>query len=320
MSVRYVLRRLAQAVPTVLGILLITFVLIQMAPGDAADTLSEGDPEYTRQLRAQMRLDRPLVEQFWEYATRVLRGDLGVSSTQNGRSVSSLIAEYLPRTVLLMGTAVVLSSLLGIALSARASRRPNGPLDATISLGALLAYAMPAMWLGQLAILFLGLRAGLFPIGGMTDPRTNYTGLEHVMDVGAHLALPVLVLATSEVAMVYRVTRTGILQENQKEYVRTAHAKGVRADRVLAHHAMRNALLPVVTIIGTRVGFLFSGAVITERLFAWPGMGTLLITAAERRDRPVVLGIVLVVAFALIVATLITDLVYALIDPRIRYD
>lgn len=320
MSVRYVLTRLAQAVPTVLGILVITFVLIQMAPGDAADTLSEGDPEYTRQLRAQMRLDRPLVEQFWEYATRVLRGDLGVSSTQNGRSVSSLIGEYLPRTVLLMGTAVVLSSLLGIALSARASRRPNGPLDATVSLGALLAYAIPAMWLGQLAILFLGLRAGLFPIGGMTDPRTNYTGLEYVMDVGAHLALPVLVLATSEVAMVYRVTRSGILQENQREYVRTAHAKGVRADRVLAHHAMRNALLPVVTIIGTRVGFLFSGAVITERLFAWPGMGTLLITAAERRDRPVVLGIVLVVAFALVVATLVTDLVYALIDPRIRYD
>jgi len=120
--------------------------------------------------------------------------------------------------------------------------------------------------------------------------------------------------------VVYRVTRAGILQETQKEYVRTALAKGVRSDRVLSHHAMRNALLPTVTVIGTRVGFLFSGAVVIERLFAWPGMGTLLITSAERRDRPVVLGVVLVVAFALVVATLITDLVYALVDSRIRYD
>lgn len=320
MSFSYVLRRLLQAVPTILGILVLTFVLIQMAPGDAADTLSEGDVEYTRQLRAQLRLDRPLIEQFGAYATRVLRGDLGVSSTQNGRSVSSLIGEYLPRTVLLMGTAVVLSSLVGIALAARAGRRPNGPLDSTVSLGALVAYAVPGLWLGQLAILFLGLRTGWFPIGGMTNARADYGGIEHVLDVVAHLALPVLVLATSEVAVVYRVTRAGILQETRKEYVRTALAKGVRADRVLSHHAMRNALLPTVTVIGTRVGFLFSGAVVIERLFAWPGMGTLLITSAERRDRPVVLGVVLVVAFALVAATLITDLIYALIDPRIRYD
>jgi len=319
MTFSYVLRRLLQAVPTVLGILILTFVLIQMAPGDAADTLSQGDVEYTRQLRAQLRLDRPLIEQFWAYATRVLRGDLGVSSTQNGRSVSSLIGEYLPRTVLLMGTAVVLSSLVGIALAARAGRRPDGPLDSTVSLGALIAYAVPVLWLGQLAILFVGLRTGWFPVGGMTNPRADYGGLEHILDVVAHLALPVLVLATSEVAVVYRVTRAGILQETQKEYVRTALAKGVRADRVLSHHAMRNALLPTVTVIGTRVGFLFSGAVVTERLFAWPGMGTLLITAAERRDRPVVLGVVLVVAFAMVVATLVTDLLYALVDPRIRY-
>ncbi len=320
MSGRYVLRRLAQVVPTVVGILVITFVLIQLAPGDAADTLSEGDAEYTRQLRARMRLDRPLIEQFWAYAKRVLRGDLGVSSTQNGRSVKGLIGEYLPRTMLLMGTAVVLSTLVGIALAARAGRRPDGPLDATIGAGALLGYAVPVMWLGQLAILVLGLRAGLFPVGGMTDPRVSYGGIDHLLDVGVHLALPVLVLATSEVAMVYRVARTGLRQESQKEYVRAAHAKGVRPDRVLSHHAMRNALLPVVTIIGTRIGFLFSGAVVVERLFAWPGMGTLLITAAERRDRPVVLGVVVVVAFALVAATLATDLVYALVDPRIRYD
>ncbi len=320
MSFRYVLRRLAQAVLTVVGILVITFVLIQLAPGDAADTLSEGDANYTRQLRAQLHLDRPLIEQFWTYARRVLRGDLGVSSTQNGRSVSGLIGEYLPRTVLLMGTAIVVSTLCGIALAARAGRRPHGPLDSTVSLGALLAYAVPVMWLGQLAILVLGLRAGLFPVGGMSDPRVHYAGIAHLADIGAHLALPALVLAASEVAMVYRVMRTGLLQELQKEYVRTAHAKGVRPDRVLSHHAMRHAMLPVVTIIGTRVGFLFSGAVIVESLFAWPGMGTLLITSAERRDRPVVLGIVVVVAFSLVASTLVTDLVYAVVDPRIRYD
>lgn len=323
MSAGYVLRRLAQALVTLVGVLLVTFVLVQLAPGDAADTLAEGSAggaEYTQQLRADLRLDRPLVEQLGAYAVRVLSGDLGTSFTQQGRTVTGLIGEYLPATLLLMGTAVALSSATGIALAIRAAKRPHGPFDSVVGMAALLGFAVPGFWLGQMAILVLALQLGLFPIGGMADARVHYTGFAQVGDVVTHLSLPVLVLATAEVAMVFRITRNGVLRERQKDYARTALAKGLRPDRVLSEHVLRNALLPLVTLLGARVGLLFSGAVLVERLFFWPGMGTLLINAAAERDRPLVLGIVLVVSFALILANLLTDLVYARIDPRIRYD
>lgn len=321
MNAGYVLRRLGQAVVTMVGVVVLTFVLVQSAPGDAADTLGgEASPEYVRQLRADLRLDRPMPEQLAAYGARVLRGDLGVSFTQPGRRVTGVIGDYLPNTLLLMGTAVLLSSATGVALAVRAARRPRGLFDSAASLASLAAFAIPGFWLGQMAILVLALRLDLFPIGAMTDVRAGYTGFDHVVDVGIHLALPVLVLAASEVAMVFRITRTGVVQERGKDYVRTALAKGVPADQVLSQHALRNALLPLVTVIGARVAFLFSGTVLVERLFAWPGLGTLLISSTEQRDRPVVLGIVLVVSFAVVVATLVTDLIYAWVDPRIRYD
>jgi len=321
MNLRYALRRLAQAAVTLVGIVVVTFVLVQLAPGDAADTLGgEGNPEDIRRLRADLRLDRPLPEQLAAYGAKAVRGDLGDSFSQPGRSVTSVIGEYLPNTLLLMGTAVVFSSALGIALAIRAARRPRGTFDSTTSLAALVGFAIPGFWLGQMAILLLALRLNLLPIGLMTDPRTRYTGFDHVVDVAIHLSLPVLVLAAGEVAMVFRITRNGVLQEARKDYVRTALAKGVAPDQVLSEHALRNALLPLITVLGARVGFLFSGAVLVERLFAWPGMGTLLVSSTEQRDRPVVLGIVVVVSFALVATTFFTDMIYAAIDPRIRFD
>jgi len=322
MTPRYVLRRLAQAVVTVVGVVVVAFVLIHLAPGDAADTLSEGaaSGDYAVQLRERMGLDRPLPEQLGTYVTQVLRGDLGDSSVQSGRSVASLIGEHLPRTLLLMGPVVVLSSAVGVALALRAAKKPNGALDRATSVAALLGFGIPGFWLGQMAILVLALQLRLFPVGGMTDVRVSPTGFDRVVDVGIHMSLPVLVLAAAEVAMVFRVTRAGILQERRKDYVRTAVAKGVPADRALSHHALRNALLPLATILGARVAFLFSGTVLIERLFVWPGVGTLLINATAQRDRPLVVGIVLMVAFTLVSASLIADLVYARIDPRIRYD
>lgn len=321
MTAGYVLRRLAQAVVTMVGVVVVTFVLVQLAPGDAADTLgAEASPEYVSQLRTDLRLDRPLPEQLVAYGARAVRGDLGVSFSQRGRPVTSVIGDYLPNTLLLMGTVVVFSSALGVALAVRAAKRPRGAFDSTTSLASLLGFALPGFWLGQMAILLLGLHLRLFPVGGMTDPRQTYTGFDHLVDVGIHLSLPVLVLAAGEVAMVFRITRIGVLQEREKDYIRTALAKGIPADRVLSEHALRNALLPLVTVLGARVGFLFSGAVLVERLFAWPGVGTLLVSSAELRDRPVVLGIVVVASFALVATTFLTDMVYALVDPRIRYD
>jgi len=321
MSAAYALRRLAQAAVTMVGIVLVTFVLVQMAPGDAADALGgEARPEYVTQLRADLRLDRPLPEQLAAYGTRVLRGDLGNSFSQPDRSVTGLIGEYLPNTLLLMSTAVVFSSALGVALAVRAAKRPGGALDSITGLAALVGFAIPGFWLGQMAILLLALRLGLFPIGGKTDLRTDYTGFDHIVDVGIHLSLPVLVLAAGEVAMVFRITRVAVVRERQKDYIRTALAKGVPDERVLSEHALRNALLPLVTVLGARVGFLFSGAVLVERLFAWPGMGTLLVNSAQLRDRPVVLGIVVLASLALVATTFFTDMIYALIDPRICYD
>jgi len=184
---------------------------------------------------------------------------------------------------------------------------------------ALVGYAVPAFWLGQIAILTVALRTGWFPLQGLTDARAQYTGWAHVVDVLHHLVLPALVLAISEVALITRVARTGLLQELGRDYVRTARAKGAPEPTVLTRHALPNALLPVVTIIGSRVGFLFSGAVVIETVFSWPGLGSLIVASSQTNDRPVLLGLVLLVSFSVVAANLVTDLVYGWIDPRIRY-
>jgi peptide/nickel transport system permease protein len=233
--------------------------------------------------------------------------------------VSTLIAERIPATMLLMGSALALSTVGGIALGALAARRPFGPFDLTMSTIALVGYALPVFWLAQLAMLTIAFKTGWFPIQGMTTARASYTGLAHWGDVARHLVLPAGVLAASEVALVSRIARTGILNEMGRDYVRTAQAKGLSESRALVRHALRNALLPVVTVVGSRIGFLFSGAVLVETVFGWPGLGRLVLSAAQTRDHPVLLGMVLLVAFSLVVANLVTDLVYARVDPRIRY-
>ncbi len=318
----YVLRRLLQTVPAVAAILVVTFVMIHLAPGDAVDALAGGggDEAYYDYLRSYLELDRPLLQQFLSYAGHLLQGDLGVSFVQGRRPVSDLIAERLPATLLLTGTALVLSSAGGIVLGSLAARRPFGPFDLGVSTSALVGYSLPSFWLAQLALLFLAFRLRLFPIQGMTDARADHSGLAHAVDVARHLVLPALVLATTELALVTRVTRTGLVQELGRDYVRTARAMGVSERRVVIRHALPNALLPVVTVIGNRVALLFTYTVVVETVFAWPGLGTLLVNASQTRDRPLLLGIVLLLAASVVLANLVTDLVYAWIDPRIRYD
>jgi peptide/nickel transport system permease protein len=319
-SSRYLLRRLAQALPTVAGIVVVIFFLIHLAPGDPIVALAGegGDEAYYRLMRAKFGLDRPLPEQFVTYAGNVLSGDLGQSFVHR-RPVVEVIFERLPATLLLMGSALALSSAAGIVVGALAARRPFGPFDLGVTAGSLVAYATPVFWLAQLALLTLAFRAGLFPVQGMTAARAPDAGLGRLVDVGRHLVLPATVLAASELALVTRLTRSGLLQEMGRDYVRAARAKGLTTARVLGRHALPNALLPVVTIIGGRVGFLLSGAVLVEVVFAWPGLGRLLLSAAQARDYPVLLGMFLLVAFSVVVANLITDLVYARIDPRVRY-
>ena len=320
MNRRYAVRRLLQVLPAVASILVVTFAIVHAAPGDPVVAVAgeSGNEEYYAFMREKFGLDRPLHIQFLTYAGNVLRGDLGVSFVQ-GQAVSDLILERVPATLLLMGTALLVSTVGGIVLGALAARRPFGPFDLTVSGSALLGYALPSFWLAQLAMLTIAFRTGWFPIQGMTDARADYTGLAHYLDVARHLVLPALVLAASEVALISRMARTGILAEMGSDYVRVAKAKGLSATGALVHHALRNALLPVVTVIGTRIGFLFSGAVLVETVFGWPGLGRLVLSAAQTRDHPLLLGMVLLVAFSLVLANLLTDLVYARVDPRIRY-
>lgn len=320
MTRRYVVRRVLQLLPTTAAILLVGFLLIHLAPGDPVLALAgeNGDAEYYAFVRAKFGLDESLPTQLATYALNVLQGDLGTSYVQ-GRPVVDVIAERLPATLLLTGTALVLSTLVGIAVGVfTATRRRRWP-DVSVTLATLAMYAAPVFLVGQLFILVLALRLGWFPVQGMRDPRGAGTGLAQVLDVAHHLALPALALASQEVAAVSRLARVGLRDELARDHIRTARAKGVPEQAVVLKHALRRAMLPVVTVLGGRVGHLVAGAVIVEVVFGWPGLGRLLVTAMQSRDAPIVLGVFLLVAVTVVVANLLTDLVYAWLDPRVRF-
>jgi peptide/nickel transport system permease protein len=320
MSARYLLRRLAQVLPAVAGIVVVAFVVIHAAPGDPVLALAgqHGDAGYYAFIRAKFGLDRPLPEQLFVYAANLVRGDLGVSYV-HGRPVAAVVLERLPATLLLMTTALVASSIAGVLLGVTAARRAERPADLAVRLAALLGYATPSFWLAQVAALTLALGTGLFPVHGMTDARQAWSGWRYAADVAHHLALPALVLAANELALTTRLVRTGVLEALATDYIRTARAKGL-PEPAVTRHALRNALLPVVTVIGGRTGMLFTGAVLVETVFAWPGLGQLLLSSVQTRDMPVLLGMFLLVSLAVILTNLVTDLVYTWLDPRIRYE
>ncbi|MGQ0744873.1 MAG: ABC transporter permease [Acidimicrobiales bacterium] len=320
MNARYVTRRLLQLIPALGAIMLVTFALTFVSPGDPAVAIAgpEADPAILAEVRRQLGLDDPLRVQLARYATDLIRADLG-DSFLLGRPVRSLIAERLPATLLLTSSALVVSSFLGILLGRAAARRSSRGLDGLVTVTTLWGYAIPSFWLGQILILVFGLHLNLFPVLGMTSDRVQLTGIKYVLDVAWHLALPVVVLAISEIALLARLTRSGVARQLNSNYARSARAKGLTDSDVLARHAFRNAALPLVTIIGARIGFLFSGAVIIETVFSWPGIGLLLRDAASSGDRPLALGLVLTASVAVLIANLLTDLAAARVDPRLRY-
>lgn len=319
MPSRYLLRRLAQVLPTAAGLLVLNFCIIHLAPGDPAVALGgeHGDAAYYAFLRARFGLDRPLPEQLLTYVANVLRGDLGTSFV-HGRSVIAVIGERVPATLLLVSTALALSSVVGVWLGALAARHGRRLPDVILNIGTLLGHATPSFWLGQLAVLALAVGTGFFPVQGMTDARNPGTGVRYLLDVLHHLALPGMVLAANELALTMRLVRTGLLEALATDYVRAARAKGLPEGLVI-RHALRNVMLPVVTVIGSRAGMLLSGAVLVEVVFAWPGLGRLLLSSLLARDYPILLGMFLFISLGVILANLITDVAYAWLDPRIRY-
>jgi peptide/nickel transport system permease protein len=316
----YILRRLGQSALLLLAVVTLTFALIHLAPGDPIYALAgeSGNAAYYAEMRAHFGLDRPLPEQFAIYAGDVLRGDFGRSYVQK-QPVFAVIVSRLGATLLLLGTALSLATALGVWLGVEAGRRGGSFVDVAIRTGTLLAYCAPAFWLGQILLLVFAARLGWFPIQGMVSARSGYQGWAHVVDVGRHLALPATTLGLLQVALIARLTRAGVREALAEDYTRTADAKGLSRGAVVYRHASPNELLPVVTVVGSHAGTLLTGAVLTEIVFAWPGLGRLLYDATLTRDYPLLMAIFEVSTLAVVLANLATDLVYAALDPRVRY-
>lgn len=319
MNARYLLRRLAQVPPTVLFILVVVWLLLHLAPGDPLIALAGqyGDEAYYAAMRERFGLDQPLLQQLWTFLGNAVQGDFG-SSYVRGRPAMAVVLERLPATLLLAGSALAVSTVVGVGLGVLVAGRPGSRTDLLLRVGALTTYATPSFWLAQLVVLCVAFPFGWFPVQGMTDARAGHVGMAAAIDVARHLVLPAAVLAGSEIALNMRLVRAGLLDAARTEYVRMARAKGLTDLRVL-RHALRNVLLPVVTVVGNRVGMFFTGAALVEIVFAWPGVGRLLLTAAQARDFPVLLAIFVVVAAAVLLANLVVDIVYAWLDPRITY-
>ncbi len=317
----YIARRLAQAVPVVLAVVILNFLIVHLAPGDPVNILVGeygSTPEFREQIRREYGLDRPVTTQLAVYLGRVARGDLGYSLYFN-QPVVALILGRLPATMLLMGTQLLLALIVGTTIGVAAARRPYSVLDNTSTAIALIGYSMPVFWSGLLLILLFSSTLGVLPSGGMYSAREQVSGVAVIWDVARHLILPAFTLGLVSVALYVRLTRASMLEVLSQDYVRTAWAKGLSERRVMRHHALRNALLPVVTIIGIDLGRMIGGAVLTETVFAWPGVGTLTFNALQTRDYPVIIGVFMFVSIGVILASLLVDVMYGVLDPRIQY-
>jgi ABC-type dipeptide/oligopeptide/nickel transport system permease component len=318
---RYLAHRLLQIVPMLLGVGTLVFFLVHATPGGPVVALG-GEfvtAEYQAAIERLYGLDRPLLEQYGRFLGLLLQGELG-QSYRFKAPVLDIILSRLPATLLLMGPAIVLSALIGIWSGAVAARRSGGAHDLGIVTGTLLCHAIPIFWLGQLLLFAFAVQAGWFPTHGMADQRAAHDGWRYGLDVAHHLVLPCLTLTLHQLAFTVLMTRSCLIAELRRPYVTTALAKGLTLREATWRHALPNGVLPVVTLIGNRVGWLIAGAILVETVFAWPGLGRLVITASQSRDYPLIIGIVLVVALITLLANLLTDLVYGLIDPRIRQE
>ena len=318
---RFLLRRTLQALVVVAVVATLTFLLIHLAPGDPFSSLD--DPRVSeavrRRWRAQLGLDRPLHEQYLRYLGNVARGEFGWSVSHN-QPVGEVLARALPHTVALMGAALALSFLAGGALGIAQAVRRGTWLDRGASVVSLVFYSMPDFWLALMAIMLLAYRLALFPITGTIDPvlAPYMTSWERLVDRAYHLVLPALTLAVLSAAAVARYQRSAMLDVVHEDYVRTARAKGVPERRVVLRHALRNALLPVITLFGLSFPALIGGAVFIERVFAWPGMGMVASRAISTRDYDLVTATVVIGSAMVAVGSLLADLLHAAADPRLR--
>jgi ABC-type dipeptide/oligopeptide/nickel transport system permease component len=306
MGAKYLSRKLLLLLPTVLGVATLVFLMRPLIPGDPVDfMLGESALAVDKAaLRHEFHLDRPLIEQYGFFIGGLAKGDLG-RSIMSGRPVTALIAERLPNTLVLALAAALIAVLVALPLGVAAAARPYSWIDNASVFFALIGVSMPNFWLGPLLILLFSIQLGWLPVSGRGGPL--------------HLVLPALTLGLAMAGILTRLTRATMLEAVREDYIRTARAKGLPERAVFFKHALRNALIPVVTMLGLQLGALLAGSIITETIFAWPGLGRLIIQAVNARDFPLLQGCVMTIAVGYTLINLATEVVYAIIDPRIRF-
>jgi len=332
---RFVLTRVTLLVPTFIGITLLTFLLVHLIPGDPIEVMAGErgiDPARHEQLRHEYGFDRPLLVQYGIYITRVLQGDLGISAVTHAPVIKEFLSLW-PATIELASCAMLFAMVLGIPFGIIAAVRRNSIFDHGVMTVSLAGYSMPIFWWGLLAILIFSNLLHLTPVSGRIavqyyiEPETGFLLIDSWRsgEEGAfasalsHLILPTIVLGTQPLAIIARMTRSAMLEVLGEDYIRTAKAKGLPPRWVIGAHALRNALIPVVTVIGLQVGRIFTGAILTETIFSWPGVGKWLVEGIFRRDYPVIQGGALLLGIMVMTVNLSVDLLYGVINPRIRH-
>ncbi|MBI3376436.1 MAG: ABC transporter permease [Betaproteobacteria bacterium] len=321
--VGWILRRLAWAAGLLLSVAVLNFSLMHMAPGDIVQTIvgemGGASEETMAQLTKAYGLDRGFLDQLWIYVSRVAQGDLGYSYYFN-RPVLGLILDRVPATVLLVFTALAVAIIAGTFLGVMSARYPASWLGALVTITALFGFSAPVFWSGLMLLLLFASVIPILPASGMYDVAQGATGIAYALDVAHHLVLPALTLAIIYLALYSRLARASMIEVLGSDYVRTARAKGLSENKVVFKHALRNAVLPVVTVAGLQFSAMLAGAVLVETVFTWPGMGQLAFESILRRDNQLILGILLLSAVLVIIGNLLTDLAYRFVDPRIRTD
>ena len=312
----YALRRLLLAVPVLFGVSVLVFAVLHLAPGDPAAIMlgAQATKEDIQRLHRDLGLDQPLVVQYFHWIGQVARGDLG-RSIPLGRAVLPEVLLRFKATLLLTAGALTIAILLGLIAGIVSAVKQYSWLD-RLSMGvAVTGVSLPVFWTGIMLIIVFSLQLRWFPSSGMSSPYGS-----SVSDVIWHLVLPAVTLGTASAAALARLTRSSVLEIIRQDYVRSARAKGLAERAVIARHVLKNAINPIITVLGVQVGFLLGGAILTETVFSWPGLGSMMVRAIQARDYPLVQGGVLLIATTFVVVNLVVDLLYAIFDPRIRYD
>lgn len=316
----FAFRKALAAIITIVAILCVNFLIFRIAPGDPVRMMFK-DPRVSAQALALQRqkfgLDKPLSGQFVAYLNQLAHGEMGISFWQR-RPVTEVIAERIPATLVLVITALIIAVLIGVALGAVAGWKSGTKLDTFILSASLTLYSIPTFSLGIILLLVFAYTLALFPLGGIVTPASGYEGMEYIRDVAWHMLLPCFSIILWYIGEYVLLTRSSMMDVMGQDYIATARGKGLTESRILRSHALRNALLPVVTLTGINVGFAIAGVIEAETVFSWPGIGRLVYDAVLKRDYPLLQGVFLVFAVSVVLANLVIDMIYGFIDPRIK--